>query len=107
MSGQITLPDAAYVQKLITSDGMSLVEAIEKAQERAQKRQASAGAPGTPEGPVQPGAPEAQPGLAAGSPAEAGAVQPTVAPPGQSQVDLSGLLRALATTGRAANAGSR
>lgn len=106
-SGQLSLDDAAYVQRLVTKDHLDLVDAIEKAQQRAQARQASAGPPGTPEGPVQPGAPEAQPGLAAGTPAEAGATQPAIEPPSESQVNMAGLLRALQTTKRAANSGAR
>jgi len=106
VQGQVSLDDWAFTAKSVT-DGDSLVDALRKTQARAQARQASAGPPGTPEGPVPPGAPEAQPGLAAGSPAEAGNTPPTVAPPGDSQVNLSGVLRALATTSRAAGAGQR
>lgn len=105
-SQQIGLPDAVYVRKLVR-EGTDIGTAIEKAQQRAQERQASAGEPGTPTGPVPEGAPEAQPGLSAGSPAEDGAGQPVIGPPSESQTNMAGLLRALATTGRAANAGGR
>lgn len=102
---QIALPDAVYIRKLMR-EGVDIGDAIEKAQERAQERQASSGVPGEATGPVEPGSPEAQPGLQPVSPAAAGMAEPTgpVTGPGQEQTDLAGLLRALQTTRRAANA---
>ena len=105
VSGQVSLDDWSFVADLVQNHNTTLTDAIKQAQQRAQERQASSAPPGEPAGPVPPGSPEAQPGLAAGSPAEAGAVAPTVAPPGPSQTNLAGLLRALATTSRAAHAG--
>ena len=74
--GGITLPDAAAVKKLVVA-GMPLEEALEQVQVQAQARQASSGPVGTPEGPVPPGSPEAQPGLA---PPGMGQEQPTIGP---------------------------
>lgn len=105
VTGQVSLDDWSYVDQLVRDENFTFGDAIKAAQKRAQDRQASAAPQGEPAGPVEPGAPEAQPGLAAGSAAEQGQVQPTVAAPGPSQTNLAGLLRALATTGRAANAG--
>ncbi len=105
-SGQVALDDWAFVYEKVIKDGLVFHDALLAAQKRAQERQASAGPEGAPDGPVAPGAPEAQPGLAAGSPAEAGAVAPETVPQQDgSQTNLAGLLRALATTSRAANAG--
>lgn len=104
VSGQVGLDDWSYVAELVSDDRFTLTDAIKAAQKRAQERQASSAPQGEPAGPVEPGAPEAQPGLAAGSAAEAGAVAPTVGPPSDSQVNMAGLFRALATTSRAAHA---
>jgi hypothetical protein len=77
--GALTLPDMARIMELVSSDRKELVAAIMQAQKEAQDRQASSGEPGTPTGPVPPGTPEAQPGLALPG---AGQEQP-VAPPAQ------------------------
>jgi hypothetical protein len=96
----------ARIDELVTG-GMSLFEAVRKADEEASERQASSGPPGAPAGPVPPGSPEAQPGLAAGplgaaQPAEA---PPAIGPPTPSQGNLTQMLRALRTTGQIAGAG--
>lgn len=91
--GAITLPDAATLKQLVRG-GMEIEDALIKVQAAAQARQASSGAPGTPEGPVQPGSPEAQPGLA---PPGAGQEQPTIAPVKPSLKDFQGVLRELSS----------
>lgn len=55
--------DIAWIAEKVTSGEMELPEAIQKAQERAQQRQATSGPPGTEEGAALPGSPEAQPGM--------------------------------------------
>jgi hypothetical protein len=95
--GAIPLPDLARIWELTTSDKKNLFEAIIKAQEEAQKRQATAGEPGTPEGPVEPGSPEAQPGLA---PPGAGAEAGTVAPANPNINNLAMMLQGLNNSGR-------
>lgn len=93
--GAMSADDLAFIAQQVSERNATLFEAVQKAQARAQARQASAGPPGTPEGPVQPGSPEAQPGLAAGTPAEAGAGQPIIAPPSSNLGNLSDLLAQL------------
>jgi hypothetical protein len=96
---QIPPDDAAYIVELVVAKRVPLFQAVQRAQKRAQDRQASAGPPGTPQGPVLPGAPEAQPGLAApGVGAEAGvAQQPGSA--AQVMAMLNSLRRPAAITG--------
>lgn len=71
--------DAASLLKKVAAN-MPLADALEAVQKEAQERQASSGPPGAPDGPVPPGSPEAQPGLA---PEGAGAEAPVAvdAPP--------------------------
>jgi hypothetical protein len=76
-TGQIPPADAAEYVRLITIKGLRPIDAFLQVQEEAQKRQATAGPPGTSEGPVEPGVPEAMPGISPGS--EAGV--PIQAPP--------------------------
>lgn len=91
VSGQIAPADLARIMELVGENRKTLVEAVQQVQEEVQARQATSGAPGTPEAAVAPGAPEAQPGLGApGSSAPAGAIQPT---PDES--GLAGLMAAL------------
>jgi hypothetical protein len=79
-TGAISPVDLARIVELVTKDKLPPVEAFNKAHEEAQTRQATSGAPGTPEGPAEPGSPEAQPGVAMpGQGAEAGV--PIAAPP--------------------------
>lgn len=85
-----TLPpaDLARIVQLRVASHMPLPEAVMKVHDEAQRRQASTGPPGSPEGAAAPGSPEAQPGIAAaGQGAEAGTMAP---PPGDLQ-DLSQL----------------
>jgi hypothetical protein len=94
-TGQIPPSDAARISQLVLTKKKPLWEAIQVAQEEAQARQATSGAPGTPEAPAEPGSPEAQPGLAApGAGAEAGTIQA----PGQSSLNLQQLRQNLLRT---------
>lgn len=72
--------DVARVMVLVKSNQKELPEAIEQVQREAQERQAT---------PVQPGLPEAQPGLA---PAGMGQEQPTIEPPPADMQNLTSLL---------------
>lgn len=92
-AGSMSPADLARIAMLVSSDRKELAEAITMVHEQAQARQASNGPPGTPEGPVAPGSPEAQPGLAAGTPAAPGAVAPTIGAEGPSEQNLMNLLR--------------
>jgi hypothetical protein len=94
-SGQIPPSDAARISQLVLEKKKPLYEAIQIAQKEAQERQATSGPPGTPEGPVAPGSPEAQPGLAApGAGAEAG-----IQPPAEASMNLQQLRQNLLRTG--------
>ena len=86
---------AALIVKYKEGNENDLAQAALWLQEMAQKRQASSGPPGTETGPAEPGSPEAQPGLAAGTPAQAGAGVPQVGPPNASVSNLSDLVRRL------------
>lgn len=78
-TGSVTPADAARINQLVLEKRKPLYEAIQTAQKEAQTRQATSGPPGSPEGPVAAGAPEAQPGLAAaGQGAEAGIQAPAM-----------------------------
>lgn len=91
--GTIPPADAARITKLVTQNGKPLAEAVMQVQAEAQRRQAPDVEP------VAPGAPEAQPGLAApGAGAEAG----TVGPPPQGMSNLSDLVSTLRRTRGAA-----
>lgn len=87
--------DIAFIAEFTRDGKGDIFAAVRVAHERAQARQASSGPPGTPEGPVEPGSPEAQPGLAAGTPAAPGAAQPTVGPPPQAVGNIADLIRQL------------
>lgn len=91
-AGAIPPGDLARIAHLVQQEQYTLTDAVAKAQDEAQKRQASAGEPGTEEGPVAPGAPEAQPGLAQPG---VGAEQPTVGPPPAGVENISQLFAAL------------
>jgi hypothetical protein len=87
--GSAPLPDKAKAMQLILADKVELADAIIQVHEEAQARQATAGAPGTPDGPAVPGSPESMPGIAPpGGGAEAG----TIPPPGPSLDALHQLL---------------
>lgn len=92
VQGALAPIDVATIMKLVGSEEMSLADAVVEAQKQAQARQASAGPPGTPEGPVPAGAPENQPGLGTGP---QGAAQPAVGPPEASLSNLGDLLKQL------------
>jgi hypothetical protein len=98
-AGAIPPADLARIASLVQLDDLSLFDAVTKAHEEAQQRQASSGPPGTPEGPVAAGSPEAQPGLAQpGMGAEAG----TAIGPAPGTTGLADLMSKLRQGGRAA-----
>ena len=97
--GTIPPDDAAFiVEQLVTGKSGTEAEAVMKAQERAQRRQASEPSAGPAEEPMAlpPGSPEAQPGLAAG-PEGAGAA--SIAPPAPSMDNLAQLMSTMRRTG--------
>ena len=80
--GALPPADLARIMELVRNDQVDLAEAVGRVQREAQERQAQ---------PVEPGAPEAQPGIAQpGAGAEAGGGAPAGGPP-----DLAALLGAL------------
>jgi hypothetical protein len=96
--GALPPADLAMITRMVMVEQRPLYEAVEAAQKIAQERQATAGPPGSPAGPVPEGSPEAMPGLAApGVGAEAGAAVGEQPP---SLGNLSQLLRSLGTIGR-------
>lgn len=85
-AGGMSIADGARWAQLMGEKHMAPAAALLKVQEEAQQRQA------TTEAPVDPGAPEAMPGVATpGAGEEAG----TIAPPGASQTNLMNLLHTL------------
>lgn len=90
--GAIPPADLAAIAKYVRQNKGDLFAAVEHVQRLAQERQANAGEPGTPTGPVAPGSPEAQPGLAVPG---AGAEQPTVAPAPEGLDNFASMLQAL------------
>lgn len=97
--GAIQLPDIATVKQLVIA-GMPIEEALLEVQKRAQARQASSGPPGTPEGAVPAGSPEAQPGIAQPG---MGAEQPTIQAPGPNLQNYRKVLQELGNFRSAAN----
>lgn len=91
-SGQITPSDMGRIAQLVVQNKENLFGAIDQVQREAQERQASAGEPGTPGGPVAPGSPGAQPGLALPG---MGQEQPTIGPPDAGQENLGSFLQLL------------
>ena len=91
-SGGVALEDVAFFTEKVLSNQMEPFEAIQAVNKRVQQRQASSGPPGSPTGPAIPGTPEAQPGLAAGTPAQGQATPPTVPAAGDNLTNLSGLM---------------
>lgn len=90
-SGQFNPVDAARFVELVKTKKLDPIEAFNQVQTEAQARQATSGAPGTPEAPAEPGSPEAQPGAAApGTGAEAGVAIPA---PLSAQDNLQQILR--------------
>ncbi|HUR18903.1 MAG TPA: hypothetical protein VMZ51_08220 [Acidimicrobiales bacterium] len=86
-TGAIPPSDLARIRQLVATDKMELADAVMQVQREAQERQS------TTESPVEPGSPEAMPGLAQpGMGAEAGATVGEVDP---SQANLASQLRAL------------
>lgn len=95
VAGGIPPSDVARLMELVARDKMELADAVTQVQKEAQERQASNGPPGTPAGPVEPGSPEAQPGIAQpGAGAEAGTVGPS-----ENTAGLAQLLRSLHSAG--------
>jgi hypothetical protein len=88
--GSLDVVAKARVAELVSSNAMSLPEAIAKVQRERQEAQASDGEHGEPNGPVAPGSPEAQPGIAG-----PGAAQPASIAPTPDQMGLSQALSAL------------
>lgn len=88
-NGSLPLRDAARIKELIRTDQMDLVDAVLKAQDEAQQRQAQQ---------VPPSAPEAQPGLS--MPGMGAEATPTVAPPQAGVSNLADLLGSLQRSGR-------
>lgn len=95
--GMLPLEDLANIHEMAISDKKNLFDAIQKAQEIAQQRQATSGAPGTPEGPVEAGSPEAQPGL---SPPGAGAEAGVTVEQNPNINNLASMLQNLNNSGR-------
>jgi hypothetical protein len=94
--GAISPSDLNRIAQLVVTNKMSLFDAVDTAQKEAQQRQASSGPLGSPTGPVNPGDPEAQPGLAG---PDAGQGVPTAAPPGAGLQNVGDFLRALKRAG--------
>ena len=88
-NGQIPPADVARIAELVESDREEWWDAIQTVQKEAQERQS------TTVDPVEPGSPEAQPGLAPpGMGAEAGMIPG----PTEDQTDLASLIRTMRTT---------
>jgi hypothetical protein len=102
--GAIAPADLARIMQLVITDKEDLAGAIQIAQAEAQERQAASGPPGAPDGPVEPGAPEAQVGLQ-GGPEGAGAPTEAVGAPPQSLQNLGQMLNSLRNSGRMPVAG--
>lgn len=90
--GAIPPGDIARISELVTTNKATLYEAIDIAHKEAQARQANDGAPGDPNGPVAPGSPQAQPGLAQPG---VGAEQPSVGAPPQGLQNVGDFLKLL------------
>lgn len=96
VAGQMPVTEISRIARLVRTGERDLFDAIDKAHLEAQERQASTVAP------VEPGAPEAQPGLALpGAGAEAGTVVPPEEP---SMENLVQRLRGLRTVSQIAQA---
>ena len=80
--GQIPPDDAAFIVEQVVAKRVPLFEAVKRAQQRAQKRQASAPSAGPADEtqPLPPGSPETMPGLAAGPEGAAAAAIPEPPP---------------------------
>lgn len=80
--GAMQIPDLARWAELVIQDKTDTVTALLQVQKEAQTLQASSGPPGTPEGPLPAGSPEAQPGIvppgAQQAPPTVGPVQPSI-----------------------------
>jgi hypothetical protein len=91
------------IMQAVLADKVELADAYMAEEKRVQEQQASSGAPGEPTGPVNPNAPEAQPGL--GVPGGSAMVGTAIQPPGPSSDNLISLLRQARTVTQAARAG--
>ncbi len=94
-AGEIAPVDGAWLMQQVLTDKMELAEAIIALDRRVQERQANSAPVGDPAGPVLPGSPEAQAGLATGTVAEAQAAQPAIGEPPEAQQNLGQLLASL------------
>lgn len=90
-SGQMPPHDVGRLKALVLQ-GMTVEDALEQVQREAQERQASSGQPGSPDGPVPAGSPEAQAGIATPG---MGAEQPVIPAPPQAGHNLMNLLTQL------------
>lgn len=86
-AGEIAPVDGAWLRKQLVGNKMELFEAIEKLEERVQKRQAEAQAQQADPAQADPMA-----GMATGTPAEAQVVPPAIGGPNESQDNLASLL---------------
>jgi hypothetical protein len=97
--GQIPPDDAAFIVQQVVAKRVPLFEAVQRAQKRAQQRQASQPSPGPDAGqqpaPLPPGAPEAQAGLAAGP---GGAAAASIQGPSADQANHAQLMQNLRRT---------
>jgi hypothetical protein len=105
-SGEVSLADAAWFAQQVKQNKLDPEDAMIALDERVKQRQASSGAPGAPDGPVQPGTPEAQAGLAAGTAAEGQALPPTVPQPTDALTAASGLMNRLRQVSRPVASGA-
>lgn len=94
--GAIPITDLSRIASLVLTNKVNIYDAIAQVQKEAQQRQANSGPAGAPDGPVAPGSPEAQPGLAQPG---AGAEAPTVAAPPQGLNNISQYLQMLRSGG--------
>lgn len=99
VQGAIAPVDVATIMQLVASNQMELADAVQEAQRQAQTRQASSGPPGAPEGPAQPGSPDAQVGLQ-GGPAGAGQPVGEVGAPPSDLQNVGAMLNTLRRSGR-------
>lgn len=95
-SGQLGPADVATIASALKEDRLSLEAAVLQVQKAKQQAQASSGPPGSPEGPVDPNSPEAQPGLTppppgGGAPPQAGTI--AASPNEQGLAQLLGSLK--------------
>lgn len=95
--GAIPAVDIARMIQLARDGNKEFADIVVQVHDEAQQRQATSGPPGTPEGPVPPGSPQAQPGL--GAP---GAPAATIPAPSASFDNLRSLLSGISAQTRPA-----